>query len=350
MDTELLRFLDSLGGAIAVIEEGHIAWCSREALTFGVTIGAPLELLLPLGIGEEELRGARQIGLPNLGKRVYARICPTGSALVMVLREEMQQVDVNALAQTSRMIRIPLNEIMSTSRKLFERLEDMEDPAIQAQTASLNRGFYQLLRTASAILELQQEEIPIHPRRMELKGWLERVMLPAASAVGTTGRTLQVTLPSAMVFAQADAPALEKALWCLLSNAIHYSPEGSVISLHLQKTENQCLFTMQNPVSQPVQLGALSGGFGHPLTVEADCGGLGLGILRAQRIIRQHGGALLLSCTPEGDFSAAFRLPSRLESSQVRSALHTEELGGFNRMLVELSDVLPDENYDSRNL
>lgn len=352
MDTELLQLLDNLGGAIAVIEDGHIAWCSREALAFGVMVGAPLELLLPLGIGEEELHGAHQISLPNLGKRVYARICPTGSALVLFLREEMQEVDVNALSQTSRMIRIPLNEIMSTSRRLFERLEDMEDPAIQAQTASLNRGFYQLLRTASAISELQQEEqeFPIHPRRIELKGWLERAMRPAVSAVETTGRTLQVSLPSAMVFAQIDAPVLEKALWCLLSNAVRYSPAGSVISLRLQKTDNACLLTLRNPVSQPVQLGALSGGFGRPLTTDADCSGLGLGILRAQRIIRQHGGALLLSCTPEGEFSASFRLPGRLPSAQVRSPLHTEEFGGFNRMLVELSDVLPDEIYDSRNL
>lgn len=352
MDTELFSFLDSLGGAIAVIEHGHIAWCSREALAFGVMVGAPLELLLPLGISEEELRTAQQISLPQLGKRVYARICPTGAALVMVLREELQEVDVNALSQTSRMMRIPLDEIMSTSRKLFERLEDMEDPAIQAQTACLNRSFYQLLRTASAISELQQEEQenPIHPKRVELRGWLERTMQPAASAVQTTGRTLQLTLPSSMLFAQIDAPALEKALWCLLSNAIRYSPEGSVISLCLQKQENQCLIVLQNPVSQPVQLSALSGGFGRPLSVEADCGGLGLGILRAQRIIRQHGGALLLSCTPEGAFSARFRLSGRQSAVQVRSAPHTEELGGFNRMLVELSDVLPDEVYDSRNL
>ncbi len=352
MDTELFGFLDSLGGAIVVIEDGHIAWCSHEALAFGVMVGAPLELLLPLGISEDEFRGAQQISLPNLGKRVYARICPTGSALVMILKEELQEMDVNALAQTSRMMRIPLNEIMSTSRKLFERLEDMENPAIQAQTASLNRCFYQLLRTASAISELQQEEqeSPIHPKRVELRGWLERAMHPAASAVQTTGRTLRLTLPSAMVFAQIDAPALEKALWCLLSNAIRYSPEGSVISLCLQKLENQCIFTLQNPVSQPVQLGALSGGFGRPLTVEADEQGLGLGILRAQRIIRQHGGALLLSCTPEGAFSARFRLSGRIEASQLRSAPRTEELGGFSRMLVELSDVLPDEVYDSRNL
>lgn len=352
MDKEYLHFLDSLGGAIAVIENGSVAWCSGEALRYGVMAGAPLELLLPVGIGQEELSAARQISLPNLGARVYARVCATGSALVLILREEAPEVSSNALAQTSRMLRIPLNDIMSTSKKLFERLEDMEDPAIQAQTASLNRGFYQLLRTASAISELQQEEQenPIHPKRVELKGWLERTMRPAISAVATTGRKLQLTLPNAMLFAQIDAAAMEKALWCLLSNALRYSPEGSVISLCLQNLEGHCLFTMRNPVSQPVQLGALSGGFGRPLAVEAGESGLGLGILRAQRIVRQHGGVLLLSCTPQNDFSASFRLPARLPgAAQVRSTPRTEELGGFSRMLVELADVLPDEVYDSRN-
>lgn len=352
MDTEYLCFLDNLGGAIAVIENGSIAWCSKEALRYGVMVGAPLELLLPVGIGQEELGAAQQISLPNLGQRVYARVCATGSSLVLVLREESPEVSANALTQTSRMLRIPLNDIMLTSRRLFERLEDMGDPSIQAQTASLNRNFYQLLRTASAISELQQEEQenPVHPKRMELKAWLERVIRPAISAVATTGRTLQLALPNSMLFAQIDAAALEKALWCLLSNAVRYSSEGSLITLCLQNLEGHCLVTLRNPVSQPVQLGALSGGFGRPLAVEAGDSGLGLGILRAQRIVRQHGGVLLLSCTPQGDFSASFRLPTRLPGgTQVRSTPHTEELGGFSRMLVELADVLPDEVYDSRN-
>ena len=352
MDTELFQILDSLGGAIAVIDSGHITWCSEEALAFGLMPGAPLELLLPQGVAAEELSAARQISLPNLGERVYARLCPVGSALLLVLQEELSEMNLNALAQTSRMLRIPMNDIMSTSRRLFERLEDMEDPAIQAQTASLNRSFYQLLRTASSISELQQSEqqIPIVPKRVELKSWLDRVMKPAVSAVRTTGRSLEVTGPSALLFAQIDAPMLEKALWCLLSNAIHYSPKDSVISMSLQKLEAQCMFTLRNSVSQPVQLNALSGGFARPLTVESEYSGLGLGILRAQRIIRQHGGVLLLSCTPEGDFVARFRIPSRLPPPQVCVTPKTEELGGFNRMLVELSDALPDEIYDSRNL
>lgn len=352
MDTAFLSFLESLGEAVAVIENGSVAWCSKEALRYGVMAGTPLELVLPVGIGREELGAARQISLPNLGQRVYARICATGTALVLVLREESQEVSANALAQTSRMLRIPLSDIMSTSKRLFERLEEMEDSAIQAQTASLNRGFYQLLRTASAISELQQEsqEMPIHPRRVELKGWLERVMRPAISAVATTGRTLQLTLPNTMLFAQIDAATLEKALWCLLSNAVRYSPKGSVISLCLQNLEGHCLFVLRNRVTQPVQLGALSGGFDRPLTVEAGDSGLGLGILRAQRIVRQHGGVLLLSCTPQNEFSASFRLPARLSgATQVRSTPRTEELGGYSRMLVELADVLPDEVYDSRN-
>lgn len=352
MDTAFLSFLESLGGAVAVIEDGCIAWCSKEALHYGVMAGAPLELLLPVGIGQEELYAARQISLPNLGERVYARVCATGAALVLVLREESPEVTVNALAQTSRMLRIPLNDVMSTSKRLFERLEEMEDPTIQAQTAKVTRGYYQLLRTASAISELQQEtqENPLHPKRVELKAWLERVMRPAVSVVATTGRTLQLSLPNTLLFAQIDAAAMEKALWCLLSNAVRYSPEGSVISLCLQSLEGHCLFTMRNPVFQPVQLGALSGGFDRPLTVEAGDSGLGLGILRVQRIVGQHGGVLLLSCTPQGDFSASFRLPTRLPGvTQMRSMPHTEELGGFPRMLVELADVLPDEVYDSRN-
>lgn len=353
MDNTYMRFLNSLGGAIAVVENGNITWCSDMALSFGLAVGMPIGEILPQGVTPEELETIQQLGLPALGERIYANVCPTEEAIVLVLHENLSEINRNALAQISRMLRSPLNDIMSTSNRLFERLEEMEDPRIQAQTASLNRSFYQLMRTAASLSDMQQsaQEGMISPRRTELRSWLERIARPAMSAVRSAGRILEVNGPTGFLFAEIDAPVLEQALWCLLSNAIRYSSEGSTISLSLQKLDSQCLFTLRNQVTQPVQLNILTGGFTRPLMVEPDGHGLGLGILRAQRMIQQHGGVLMLSCSPQGEFMARFRIPGRLPQDTLRSKqLPPIRTGGFDQMLVELSDALPDEIYDSRNL
>lgn len=350
MDNMYVHFLNSLDRAIAVVENGTITWCSDMALSFGLAVGTPIG---NLGVTPEELATIRQLDLPALGEAVYAKVCPVGETILLVLHKDSDDVNSNAVAQISRMLRSPLNEIMSTSNRLFERLEEMEDPRIQVQTASLNRSFYQLMRTAASLSDMQQsaQEGWISPRRTELRNWLERIAKPAISAVRTAGRTLEVNGPIGLVFAEIDAPVLEQALWCLLSNAILYSPEGSTISLSLQKMDSQCLFTLRNQVVQPVELHSLSGGFTRPLAVEEEGHGLGLGILRAQRMIRQHGGVLMLSCSPQGEFMARFRIPGRLPQDTLRSKLlQPIRTGGFDQMLVELSDALPDEIYDSRNL
>ncbi len=63
------------------------------------------------------------------------------------------------------------------------------------------------------------------------------------------------------------------------------------------------------------------------------------------------GGVLLLECLPTGEFSAMLRIPCDRSPETLHVApVAVDRTGGYSRMLVELSDVLPDTVFDSRNL
>jgi len=353
MDQELLQILDALGESIAIVTDDCITWCTSDAQQLGLAAGMPIASLFSQDITADVLVRTRQLTLPRLGTQLYARAFPLGKGFLLVFREDAAAFDTAAFAQTARMLRTPLNGILSVSRRLFERLEELEDPDIQAQTAKLNRGFYQILRTANALSDLQSglAQDSFTPRRVELCAWLESFMPQACSAAAAAGRTLEIKSPSRCFYGVIDPPLLEQALWCLLSNAIRYSPPHSTISLSLQEHNGQCLIALRNCVLQPVSLDALTTGFQRPLRVEAAEHGLGLGILRAQHIVTQHEGVMLLECTPKGEFVVRIRLPGRLSPENLHTTLlPPDRSGGYSRLLIELSDILPDEAYDSRNL
>lgn len=349
MDQALSQILTALGLAAVCVERGQIVWSTPQAEQLGLCAGTPLGLLLPPDMTEQELACTRQLSLPRLGPRIWAQVIPLPQGLLLAVQEDGEVLGASALAQTSRVLRSPLNDLFITSAKLFARLEDMEDPGIQRQTAKMNRNFYQLLRTVNALSDRSGAEAEVfYPRTTELCEWLECILAPAASALAACGRELHVEYPATRVFADIDAVLLEQALWCLLSNAVRYSPAGSRITLQLQP-KGGSLFTLRNPVAEPVPLQVLSDGFIAPLTPESGDHGLGLGLMRTRQILSRHGSALLLQ-NPPGEFIASFRLPPQLTPNRLRTAVPIDRSGGHPQMLVELSEVLPDTAYDSRNL
>ena len=75
-----------------------------------------------------------------------------------------------------------------------------------------------------------------------------------------------------------------------------------------------------------------------------------LDLHRVRNAAGLHGGVLLLECLPTGEFSAVMRIPCDRAPETLRvSPVQVDRSGGFSRMLIELSDVLPDDVYDSRN-
>ena len=352
MDQDFLQILNLMGGAAFAIRGETVVWSSEGARRLGAEPGMPAQSLLPEGLSPESLGDVRMLSVPALGASVSAQVCPCGGGFVLVLHDTAPALSYDSLGQISRILSGPMDDILFTARSLFERLEEMEDPAIQAGTARLNRSFFRLLRTSASLNDLQSgaRGMSFSPERTELRQWLRGMGEKLDSLVRAAGRTLELTLPQHHIYAQVDQVLLEQAILSLLSNAIRYSPEGSNVSLRAQEQNGHCLFILRNPVSEPVCLTDLAGSFTRPVGTP-DRHGLGLGLLRVQNAARLHGGVLLLECLPTGEFSASLRIPCAQAPDQLHvPPVRVDRAGGYSRMLVELSDVLPDEVFDTRNL
>ena len=352
MDQDFLQILNIMGGAAFAIRNETVIWSGEGARRLGAEPGMPVQSLLPEGVSPASLGEVRMLSLPALGASVSAQVCPCGDGFVLVLRDTAPALSYDSLGQISRILSDPVDDILRTARSLFERLEELEDPSIQAGTARLNRSFFRLLRTSTSLTDLQSgaRGQSFAPERTELRQWLRTLGERLDSLVRAAGRTLELTLPQHHVYAKIDPVLLEQAILSLLSNAIRYSPEGSTVSLRVREQNGHCLFTMCNPVSEPVNLTDLTGSFTRPVDA-LDRHGLGLGLLRVQNAARRHGGVLLLECLPTGEFSASLRIPCAQAPEELHvTPVRVDRVGGYNRMLVELSDVLPDAVFDTRNL
>lgn len=329
MDQATEKILSALNAAAAMVSDGHIVWCTPEAQKLGIRENMPLAALLPPDVPSPD--AVSQFSLPAAMGRLWAQVVPMEEDCLLIIREELSSEETAMLMQTSRVMRQPLNEILHTSRSLFEQLEEGEDSAVLRRTARLNRAFYQLVRTANALSDTQESAVYL-PRRIELCAWLRGLTAAAGSALAAAGRILSAELPANLIYAELDPQLMEQALWCLLSNAVRYSPEGSTIRLRLSQSRERFLLSLSNPTA-------------------AEAGsGLGLGTRRVRRILRLHGGAMLHERSAGGDFCVTLSVPLRQPKDGLRAPILTDRIGGYNAMLVELSDVLPDEVYDSRNL
>ncbi len=352
MDKDFLQILNVIGAAAAAIREDTVIWSSENARRLGIEPGMEARALLPEGVEPSALGEVRMLSLPALGSSISAQVCPCGGMTVLVLRDTAPSLSYDAVGQINRILSEPVDDILFTARPLFERLEELEDPRIQAGTARLNRNFFRLLRMISALTDLQgsARAQSFAPERMELRGWLWEIGKKLDGLVTAAGRRLRFVAPAHHLYISADPALLEQAILSLISNAIRYSPDGSTIQLRAQEQNGQCLFTVRNPVSESVSLTELAGSFTQP--VEAgQHHGLGLGLLRVRNAARLHGGVLLLECLPTGEFSAMLRIPCDRSPETLHVApVAVDRTGGYSRMLVELSDVLPDTVFDSRNL
>ena len=135
MEKDFLQILNIAGCAAAAIRDGTVVWCSENARRLGAEPGMDARALLPEGVDPASLAEVRALSLPALGNSISARVCPCGDLFVLVLQDLAPALSYDAVGQINRILAEPVDDILFTARPLFERLEELEDPQIQAGTA-----------------------------------------------------------------------------------------------------------------------------------------------------------------------------------------------------------------------
>ena len=235
-------------------------------------------------------------------------------------------------------LRLPLGELFGSVSSLMPAVEDLEDPAIHRKAANVNRSLYRLYRAVSN-LDFAAADLTPHLRPVNLTVLLEelRERLPATYKNDVK---VAMELPAASVPVFADAELLERAVLNLLSNAIRHAAGGSTVQLTLKKQNDRAMISVRNE-GTPADPDQIFGG-----AEQAHMHGTaGLGLELVRKIMQLLGGTLLFRM-PEDGTVATMALPLRSGGMVLENHRPKFDLsGGFNTVLLELSDVLPVETF-----
>ena len=226
----------------------------------------------------------------------------------------LERMKSEFVATASHELRTPLTSIHGALQLALagsaERLDPDDRELLQISLTSTER----LVRLVNDLLDLSKVEAGRMPMRLlphrapDLLSQAIEAMRPMA---GKAGVRLQGAGEDAVV--SVDADLLIRVLQNLISNAIKYSPAGTLVRLDARTSGERVTFTVddQGPGIPADQLPFLFRPFsrvaGHEYARET---GTGLGLAISRAIVEQHHGRIWAQALPEGGSRFAFELPA----------------------------------------
>lgn len=262
-------------------------------------------------------------------------------ACCLVQAERLPQL--TAMESAVRSLRVPLTDLFAATGALMPWLEETENPVLRNRAAELNQGLYRLLRAVDNVDFVSEKHVAFQPETVELATFLRHLEddVEELCRLAGVGVELQITVRTVRI--SADRQLLERAVLNLLSNAIRRANRGSSIVLRLSRTSGHAVLEVRNFGTPPERLDEVFGGSELPEETQT---GAGLGLQLVRRIVQAHDGVFLFQPREDGA-SAILSFPLRRDANTtLRSPVRVVDYaGGFNHLLLELSDVLPAEAF-----
>lgn len=335
---------------------GAVMCCNAAARSLGICEGTPLADCLD-GM---ELPEAPPASLPLrlAGRSCTAAVRAVDGGLLLIAEPQDERLTPDTLLSVAGALSSTLTNLTGSAAAMLPILEEQEDPRLQQLTASFQRSCYQLLRLHGHLRDFGgalSGEMRLFPEKTELCGFFQGLFVKTEPLCAAAGVSLHCTVPQRQFYGWLDRRKLSRAVLELLSNALKYTPRGGSIRMELLHEQKSFRFMLTDSGSG-LDDAALSAAFTQftrcaPLGDSRSGAGLGLPLVR--HIVQLHGGRILLQ-PQENGVTVCISLPlSPPEGApaQLRSPRRCfDESTARPPELVLLSDVLPPELYDSRNL
>jgi hypothetical protein len=272
----------------------------------------------------------------------------------LALEEKAEQLALSSkyksefLANMSHELRTPLNSLLILSKLLTENKEqNLTEKQIEyAQT--IHSSGSDLLTLINDVLDLSKVEAgkmdvtPTDVSLSEMKTTLERSFRPLALEKGLA---FDVTIDDdAPATIRTDAQRVEQVLKNLLSNALKFTPQGTV-KVAMRKADKRKRFANSVLDTAPavIAFDVIDTGIGIPKekqrlifeafaqadgTTSRKFGGTGLGLSISREIARLLGGEIRVESTPDKGSTFTLYLPGEYQESASRRATPRIPQGG----------------------
>lgn len=335
------------------VKDGIIIQANQAALQRQIQVGTAVCEIIE--IGKEEYAdfssGNLRLTLQICDIPCNASVTARGDLHDFVLETDYEDPALRALALAAQELRGPLSNALSSTASLLP--SDTIDAEAQKELGRLNRSLYQLMRAVSNMSDASGYKNR-NSYRMESRNIVavfEEILEKAACLTAQADRTLNYKCPQKDIYGLADAGKLERAVLNLISNAIKYTRKGGHINAQLSCHGDRLSFTVSDS-GEGIDRKMHSVLFSRHLRLpglDSTLSGIGLGMSMVHAIAAAHGGTVLVE-QPEGS-GARITMTLVLRKStetEVRSPilLPVDYAGGYDRGLLELSDVLPNALFE----
>ena len=265
------------------------------------------------------------------GRRVVARATPFGDAraeggVLLVLHDitelrKADQVRRDFVANVSHELRTPLTAIRGYVEALADGSVAPDDrgrflEVVTRHVTRMERLVTDLLRLAS--LDARQETVT--RAECDVQALCDDVVSDLAPAIAARRHEVEVRVSPGAEAVETDAGKLQDALRNLVENAVHYSPDGSRITIDASPEAGALVLRVLDEGSG-VPDGELTRIFERFYRVDRarsrESGGTGLGLSIVKHLVELLGGTVWAGNRPEGGAVFTIRLPrtSKAEAS-----------------------------------
>ncbi len=238
---------------------------------------------------------------------------------VQVIRDETELEAVrrardSVLANISHEFRTPLAAQLASIELLVEGMETLEPAQQKELVMSLERGALRLTRLIDNLLEsvrIESGQLGIRHQSVDLAEVVEDAQALVKSLLTLRRQTLEVSLPENLPLIEGDKPRLTQVFVNLLANANKFAPEGSIVHIGAEVTDDHVLAWVEDEGPGPAtgESEAIFARFQRGSGEEPEPGGLGLGLWIVKSIIDRHAGTIALTRTEQGRTRFTITLP-----------------------------------------
>lgn len=241
----------------------------------------------------------------------------------------------NTAARTTGALREQLSQLTAASQVLEQNATDEKS---RRYLAVINHSICRMLRTIGR-MELTcrltgEDEIRAFPEETDLGLWLEELARTLQSVLSRVGVVFTADYP-AHLFAYVDAELLRHMLLEQIALAAVSSRE---VTLTMARQKGSVCFTVRG-IGSAAPDGDLAALF-DPEGERSDCG-----MALALQIAQLHGGTLMAQTAPDLSTTAVIPLREGRSGLMLRSPRTTWNSGGFDPVLVALSELLTYESF-----
>ena len=289
------------------------------------------------------------------GISLGASVLKASECDIFTLEMPSDDVRLQAMALAAQQLRIPLSNVMTVAEQLMATIPTDEESDIRKQVGQMNRGLFQLLRIISNMADAQRYTNPdtFRLEPTEFNSLFTEIMEKAKHLL--TGSNIHFSYSGLRhpVIGMACPEALERAVYNILSNAVKFSPKGSAVKAKLAADGSMLRFSVLND-GKDITAQLMSKVFAryqrHP-GIEDGRHGIGLGMTFVRSVANAHGGTVLIDQPDEGGTRVTMTLAVHMEESDiVRTPIMRlcDYAGGWDHSLLELSETLDSQCYDSQ--